>query len=200
MSVFPDTPTALLTRIASELSGEADEAAWTEFFELYEPAMRGFLERRGCGSAAEDVVQTVFGRLVKILREGQYDRSRGPFRSYLATLLHHEMVSVYRHEAARGAGVTEPLENHTLAVENDPAHGLEEDWERELHAAVLRHVFERTALSRQSKEVYADLESTEGDCVEVARRHGLKPAAVRQIKSRVSRLVKAFKKRFAVEG
>jgi len=36
VSAFPDTPTSLLTRIAAELSGEPDELAWTEFFELYE--------------------------------------------------------------------------------------------------------------------------------------------------------------------
>jgi len=200
MSVFPETPTTLLTRIASELSGEADEAAWTEFFELYEPAMRGFLVRRGCGDAVEDMVQTVFGRLVSILREGRYDRNRGSFRSFLATLLHHEMVSVYRHEAARGVGETVPLEGHDYPVENDPARGLDADWAQELHAAVVRHVLERIALAQQSKEVYADLESTGDSCIEVARRHGLTPAAVGQIRSRVSRMVAELERRFAVEG
>ena len=46
MSVFPETPTMLLTRIAMRISGE-DEAVWTEFFELYEPAMRTYLLGQG---------------------------------------------------------------------------------------------------------------------------------------------------------
>lgn len=46
MSVFPKTPTALLTRIAADAAGE-DEAVWTELVELYQPAMRGFLLKHG---------------------------------------------------------------------------------------------------------------------------------------------------------
>lgn len=199
MSTFPETPTALLTRIAADLSGEADAAAWTEFFNLYEPAMRSFLEWRGCGDAAEDLVQNVFGRLVVVLREGRYDRRRGSFRAFLATLLHHEMVSELRRAAARGAGRTVPLEGQDFSVTDDPARGLDVDWRRTLHEAVLRHVFERTALSRQSKEVYADLERTGDSCVVVARRHGLSSATVRQIRSRISRMVAAFERRFGME-
>jgi len=199
MSAFPQTPTTLLTRIASELSGEADEAAWTEFFLLYEPAMRNFLERRGCGDASEDLVQSVFGRLVTILREGRYDRSRGSFRSFLATLLHHEMVSAYRRQRTRGTDLVVPLDEIDTQVYDDPARGLEADWCQAIHEAVLHHVLEKTALSRQSKEVYADLEKTGDSCVEVARRHGLTAAAVRKIRSRVSRLVMAFECHFATE-
>ena len=46
MSVFPKTPTALLTRIAADAAGE-DETVWTELVELYQPAMRGFLLKHG---------------------------------------------------------------------------------------------------------------------------------------------------------
>jgi len=198
MSSFPNTPTALLTRIAAELSGEADELAWTEFFELYEPAMMDFLRRRGLDDPA-DVVQSVFGKLVQVLRKGQYDRSRGPFRAYLSTMLCHEMISCLRHEAARGAGRTLPLDGMEVAESNDPALGLELGWRQSLHEAVVRHVLEKTALSQQSKDVFAELERTGDSCAEVARRHGLSPATVRQISSRVSRMVAAYEKRFGGE-
>jgi len=195
MSAFPNTPTALLTRIAFELSGDADELAWTEFFELYEPAMRDFLRRRGLDDPA-DVVQSVFAKLVQILRKGRYDRSRGPFRAYLSTLLCHEMISYLRHGAARGAGRTLPLDGMEIAESNDPALALEICWRQSLHEAVVRHVLEKTALLQQSKDIFAELERTGDSCAEVARRHGLSSAAVRQIRSRVSRMVAAYEKRF----
>jgi len=198
MSAFPDTPTSLLTRIAAELSGESDELAWTEFFELYEPAMRGFLQRRGLDDAA-DVVQAVFAKLVPLLRNGRYDRSRGPFRAYLSTMLYHEMVSCLRREAVRGAGRNLPLDGLEVAESNDPALGLEITWRQSLHAAVVRHVLEKTALSQQSKDVFEDLERTGDTCAEVARRHRLPSATVRQISSRVSRMVAAYEKRFGGE-
>jgi len=198
MSTFPETPTALLTRIAAEQSGESDEAAWTEFFALYEPAMRGFLLRRGLEDV-EDVVQNVFAKLVPILRENRYDRSRGAFRAYLATLLFREAVSSLRHAAARGAGRTVSVDGLDLAVDDDPASSLEIDWCRSLHEAVVCHILSNTALSEQSKTVYADLERTGDSCADVARRYGLPPATVRQIRSRVSRMVAAFEKHFGAE-
>jgi len=195
MSDFPNTPTSLLTRIAAELSGQADETAWTEFFELYEPAMRSFLEGRGLNDAA-DVVQSVFVKLVPILREGRYDKSRGPFRAYLTTLLYREMVSSFRREVARGGGRTMPLDSVEIVDTNDPAAELEIGWRRSLHEAVIRHVLDKTALSQQSKVIYEELERTGDSCAEVARRYGLPAATVRQIRSRVSRMVAALEKRF----
>lgn len=193
MSAFPHTPTKLLTRIASEVSGEADEAAWMEFFELYEPVMRDYVRRHGLEDA-EDVVQTVFARLVPILREGCYDRNRGPFRAYLSTLLCHETITTLRREMARGAGRKLSVEGMEIPVTEDPAFGLEAEWRDLRHRAAVRHVIDRTALSEQSRTVYDDLERTGDSCAEVAGRHGLSPAAVRQIKSRVSRMVAAYER------
>ena len=82
MSVFPETPTMLLTRIAMQISGE-DEAVWTEFFELYEPAMRSYLLGQGAKeSKVDDIVQEVLVKLVAVLREGRYLKERSRFRIY----------------------------------------------------------------------------------------------------------------------
>ena len=35
MANFPDTPVAILARIAAEHTGVRDEAAWAQLFELY---------------------------------------------------------------------------------------------------------------------------------------------------------------------
>lgn len=199
MSAFPNTPTALLTRIAAELSGDADEAAWTELFELYEPAMRNYLLSRGQEDAG-DVVQEVFARLVPVLRAGRYDRSRGPFHAYLSTMLYHEMVSNLRRARARGAGQNQPLDGQDVAVTDDPALAIDAEWRASVHRAAVRHVLEKTALSRRSKDVYAELEKTGDSCAEVARRQGLSAAAVRQIRSRVSRMVAALERRLGGVG
>ncbi len=67
MSMFPDTPTALLTRIAANVSGE-DEAFWYEFVELYEPTMRTFLTSKGIAlDDIDDIIQDIFAKLVDIL-------------------------------------------------------------------------------------------------------------------------------------
>lgn len=54
MSAFPDTPATLLARLAAQVTGQSDEAAWTRLFELYEPAIRKFAEGHGAGCEGED--------------------------------------------------------------------------------------------------------------------------------------------------
>ena len=71
MSAFPDTPVTLLARIAAQVTGKDDEAAWVRLFELYEPAIRKFAEYQGGGSESEAVAQEIFLRLVEVLRGGR---------------------------------------------------------------------------------------------------------------------------------
>jgi len=194
MSAFPDTPTTLLTRIAARETG-GDETNWMLFFELYAPAMRLYLERHGAGPEAEDLVQDVFQKLVAVLREGRYDRSRGPFRAYLATVLHHALAGLVRRNAARGGGRFMSIDTVELGVVCDPAVPLDAEWTAARHQAAVRHVLENTALSAQSKAIYADLQATDATCADVARRLKLSAATVRQVKSRIDRMVRALERR-----
>ena len=91
MSAFPDTPVTLLARIAAQVTGRDDEAAWVRLFELYEPAIRKFAAHQGGGDESEDVAQEIFLRLVEVLRGGKYSADAGKFRSYLATLIRREL-------------------------------------------------------------------------------------------------------------
>ena len=195
MSAFPNTPSALLTRIAADAAGE-DEAVWTELVELYQPAMRGFLLKHGAqASDIDDLVQNVFAKLVGILREGKYDRRRGRFRAYLATLLYHELIGCVRRAQARKEHRRVPVEEDSAVVEPEALAAVERAWLAECHAAAVRHILESTALAETSKAVFQELERTGDTCEAVAKRLGLSAVSVRQIKSRVSRMVAALEKR-----
>ena len=195
MSAFPKTPTALLTRIAADAAGE-DEAVWTELVELYQPAMRGFLLKRGTqDSDVDDIMQNVVVRLVGILREGKYDKRRGRFRAYLSTLLYHELIGSVRKAQARMEHRRVPIEEDSAVVESEALAAVEREWLAECHDAAVRHILENTALAETSKAVFRELERTGDTCEAVAKRFGLSAASVRQIKSRISRMVQALEKR-----
>ena len=195
MSAFPKTPTALLTRIAADAAGE-DEAVWAELVELYQPAMRGFLLKHGArDSDVDDIMQDVFVKLVGILREGRYDRSRGRFRAYLSTLLYHELIGQVRKARARMEHRCVLIEEDSAVVESDALAVVEREWVAECHDAAVRHILENTALAETSKAVFQELERTGDTCEAVAKRFDLSAASVRQIKSRVSRMVMALEKR-----
>ena len=199
MSTFPNTPTCL-TRITAVAAGE-DEAAWKTLIETYQPAMRGFLLHHGAAEAnVDDLVQEVFLKLVEILRSGTYDRRRGKFRAYLSTLLYHELIGSVRRSQARMEHRRVPIEEDSAVVPADAPEAVERAWIAECHAAAVNHVLDNTALAETSKNVFQELERSGDTCEAVAKRMGLSAAAVRQIKSRVGRMVMALERRMLGDG
>lgn len=201
MSAFPETSTTLLARLAERETG-IDQAAWLIFFERYQPVMVEYARMRGAGDDAEDVVQEVFADLAKTFKAGRYVRDKGRFKNYLAKMLRNELVSRFRREQARpdrdGVNITTTsvAANKELQVEPsfDEIEADDEAWELARHRAAVEHVLSRTALSEQSRMIYRELIATGDNCAEVARRLGLPAATVRQVKSRVTRMIAAFKK------
>ncbi|MCR5414713.1 MAG: hypothetical protein K6F50_08335 [Kiritimatiellae bacterium] len=202
MSIFPKTPTTLITRLAAAMTGE-DEANWVKFFELYQPAMVVFVESFGLARStmeAEDVVQGVLAKLVGVLREGRYDGAKGRFRNYLATLCRNELFSLCRHERARPDSAAIPLGSLEEAglepsVPAISAEILEAEWRAARHKAAVRHILEHTALKDETKAIFRELEKTGESCAAVAKRFGVSAACARQIKSRVGRMVAAVESR-----
>lgn len=193
MSAFPETSATLLARLAAQATGE-DEAAWTRFFELYEPAIVQFVKVRGFSQDPDDVVQEVFMRLVDVLRAGRFQVGETPFRAYLATMIRNQLVSMHRSEVARGEGRTVPYEDDLIATPEQTAELLDLDWRLARRRAAIEHVLTRTAVSEQSKAVYRRYAVEERPIGEVAREFKLTRNAVSQIKTRLDRLVAAIEK------
>lgn len=193
MSAFPETSATLLARLAAQATGE-DEAAWTRFFELYEPAIIQFVKVRGFSQDPDDVVQEVFMRLVDVLRAGHFQVGETPFRAYLATMIRNQLVSMHRSEVARGEGRTVPYEDDLIATPEQTAELLDLDWRLARRRAAIEHVLTRTAVSEQSKAVYRRYAVEERPIGEVAREFKLTRNAVSQIKTRLDRLVAAIEK------
>ena len=198
MSAFPDTPVTLLARLAAQVTGRSDEAAWVRLFELYEPAIRKFSERHGAGADGEDVAQEIFLKLVGVLRGGGFKvgGGAGKFRSYLATLIRHELVSRWRRTRARGGDGLVSLDGPgaclDLPVDSETAAVIDAKWRLARHAAAVEHALTKTALSAQSKAVYRAYVLEERPISEVAAAFGLSRNAVSQIKTRVERMIAAI--------
>ena len=198
MSAFPDTPVTLLARLAAQVTGRSDEAAWVRLFELYEPAIRKFSERHGAGADGEDVAQEIFLKLVGVLRGGGFKvgGGAGKFRSYLATLIRHELVSRWRRTRARGGDGLVSLDGPgaclDLPVDSETAAVIDAKWRLARHAAAVEHALTKTALSAQAKAVYRAYVLEERPIGDVAAAFGLSRNAVSQIKTRVERMIAAI--------
>jgi len=193
---FKPTSVTLLQRIAIEKTGE-DEASWVRFWDLYQPAMLMFAQSIGGGENSEDIVQDVLMKLVDALKHGKYERQDGKlFRSYLKTLIRRQLIDVYRKERARGYGrtveLTEAIVEDAAAAEKEIGGELDRNWAKACQAAAVEHVLTKTALAKQSKDVYRAY-AIEGRPVgEVAREFGVSKNLVSQIKTRVDRMVESL--------
>ena len=192
--MFPETPQTLLKRIADLANGD-DAAVWLEFVELYTPPLRHFIHVVSGAlseTEVEDVVQDVFVRLTDVLRAGGIDRRKGKFRDYLAAMTRRLLIDRYRSEQSRRAcleGQAQGARERLTLAETDPGELVDAVWKIAARRAAIEHVLTQTAVSEQSKGIYRALALEQRALKEVAAAFGVSYDAVKQVKSRLDRVV-----------
>ena len=204
MSSFPATSVTLIQKIKTLAPGE-DGAAWVRFWDAYSLAIRRFAALKGGEANADDIVMTVLGKLVSVLREGQYTPERGAFHSYLATMIVNEVHMQHRKDLVRktdqhlsidapiggdGDGGDMTLAD-TLQTTVTPADMYEDDWRQAVLASAVEHVLTKTALSDRDRAVYRAYVQEGRPIGEVAAEFRLSRNSVSQIKTRIERRIVA---------
>jgi len=199
MSVFAPTPHDLIHSL-KEVDAEHDEARWARFVELYEPAIREFIRLQDPDipkADRDDLVQETFARIVPSIRNGVFDPARGRFRNFLSTVVRHLMIDRLRTQAIRRSPTAlEAAER--LSGSEAPAAGelLDIKWRLARHHAAVERVFSQSALSEQSRRIYAMTEIDGLSVREISARTGLAANAIRRILSRVRRMIAAVESEY----
>lgn len=198
MSAFPETSMTLLKKIAVQVTGER-EAAWVRFFGLYEPAIKRFVAWHDSSHDPDDVVQDIFLKLVSVVQSGGYDSSKGSFRAFLATMIRRHLVSLYRKDQARGAGLHVDIDDAEPSVSADVAEQIDLKWRMARHQSAIEHVLTKTAISAQSRDIYRAYVEEGCSLDEVAAQFGVTKAVIYKIKSRVEQMAAIIEEEFADE-
>lgn len=165
---------ALLTRetLLLRLRNRADNAAWSEFVEIYTPMLYSYCLKRSIKREdAADIVQDVMRTVSREMEDFHYDRTRGTFRAWIHTLLRHALYRFIQRSQNAPITAARTAELYRLESTPDPREELdwESDYERELLAwavgkarphfnARIWSIFEATALEeRPPAEVAAEL-------------------------------------------
>ena len=204
MSAFPVTSVTLIQKIKTLSPGE-DGAAWVRFWDTYSLAIRQFAALKGGEANADDIVMTVLGKLVEVLRTGQYTPEKGAFHSYLATMIVNEIHMQHRKDLVRKAdqhlsldapvggedGGGDATLADTLQAPATPVDAYEEDWRQAILASAVEHVLTKTALSDRDRAVYRAYVQEGRPISEVAAEFKLSRNSVSQIKSRIDKRIVA---------
>jgi RNA polymerase sigma-70 factor (ECF subfamily) len=161
-----------------------DPAAWQRLVDLYTPLIRGWLGRYGISSTDfDDILQEVFGALLRELPDFHHDLRRGAFRRWLRTIALNRLQNFWRTQTRHSGPDPEPL----LGQIEDPASDLNRRWDEEHDRHIARRLlellepeFEPTTWRAFQMLVLEGLETRE-----VAERLEITPNAVRIAKSRV---------------
>ena len=208
MSTFPVTSVTLIAKIKNLAPGE-DSAAWVRFWNSYSDAIRQFAALKGGEENADDIVMTVLGKLVDVLRSGQYTPAKGKFHSYLATMIVNEVHMSHRREVARAAdrkvsidssvpgGAAEPSDRtiaDTIAAPEVSPERLDADWREAVLKSAVEHVLTKTAISERDRNVYREYALDGRDIGEVAAKYRISRNYVSQIRVRIDKRIVDFGK------
>ena len=164
-ATFPETAVTLIAKIKD---------AWVRFWNAYSGAIRQFAAMKGGEENADDIVMLVLGKLVDVLRKGQYTPEKGRFHSYLATMIVNEVHMLHRRNVARG---------------NDRRVSIDAAWRQAVLKSAVEHVLTKTALSERDRNVYRAYALEGRDIAEVARTFGISRNSVSQIKTRIDKRI-----------
>ena len=211
MSMFPPTSLTLLQKLSVEVTG-GNEASWVRFFGLYTPAIRHFAEMNDHIHDPDDVVQEVYIKLVEIIRSGKYNPDKARFRTFLAMLIRHQLIAMYRKDQSRGGnsnvsldemlevddeGVPSPSAELSLpATQGDE---LDLRWAKAKHEAAVEHVLTKVMMKPQSRQIYKAYVIENRPIDEIVATFGVTPAIIYKVKNRVNAMIEAVEMEFSEE-
>jgi len=169
-----------------------DDAAWSQFVEIYTPLVFGYCRARGLQDAdAADVAQESMRAVAQAIGKFEYDPQRGKFRNWLLTVVR----SKFHNFVARQQRQPELPGNTVLQfkLDRDATGADESDWEAEYHRRIFHWAAKRIRSEFHESTWQAFWRTTidEHDGKEVAESLGLRVGAVYVAKSRVIARLKA---------
>ncbi len=187
---MPDTPFANPPDMSS--TTPASQAEWIRFFDEYAGFIFGIARNEGLSNAdADEIVQTVMLELVGDNAASRYDKSLGPFQSWLSRLTiwrarNLRLRNIRRENAHKAAGEAMKMEVATTLlqkIDKGLEQVIEDEWMRTVTAVALDRL--RTEVSPAHFQAYYASAIEKMDAEAASRLCGVTPNHLYQIRRRV---------------
>ena len=181
----PNTPKTLLSILSKDAS---NQVLWTQLVHLYEPLIRFWLTLKGVSpDDLDDCTQDVLLRLVHTLEGKGYDVNRARFRTLLGCIVTSAAYDTYRKNQR------DKTHHPTIPFDDLPDHSedVPEKIDAQFKYAAIQTVIEsiragRIELSPLHREVFDACIDGEESPSDFAKRKGLRPNTIIQIKRRLT--------------
>jgi len=164
--------------------GSAEFEAWEEFFELYNEILWRFaMSLKLPDDEADELVQEVWGDVIRLLPKFEYDRAKGGFRRWLYRIVKSKAIDAARRRSVRR--MNRSASEHVTAVLDelpdpkaaDPADELQKRFEIELVEVAVERL--RAQATDAEFDIFRLCEREGMPRHEAAERLGLTPDAAR---------------------
>jgi RNA polymerase sigma-70 factor (ECF subfamily) len=174
--------------LLERLQHDPRSAEWNRLVALYEPLIRGWLQRHALmATDSDDLVQEVLAVVIRRLPEFRHNQRVGAFRTWLRTITANCLREFWRGKKYRPSATGDSDFQMLLQQLEDPASDLSLAWDREHDQHVVRRMLEMLRPSFEERTWLAfQRVSLEGvSAGEVAAELGITTNAVFIAKSRV---------------
>lgn len=170
-----------------------DDRAWADFYELYAPIIVNFARKRGCSKElAEDVLQETTMVLMRYLKNFEYDRNKGRFKSLLFKITDSKIIDAFRR-----CGKISKLEKSEL-LSKMPVSGAEPYlaerealWDREWKERILRESLQevKKRVKPRTFRCFEELYLNERPVKDVSKEMNISPNLMAQHKFKVMKII-----------
>lgn len=191
---FAHTRSSLFLRLADW----NDRRAWMRFHDTYWPVIYAYAKHSGLShEEALDVVQETIFTVARQMTEGQFDRRRGTFKSWLRNLTRWKIQDQFRcrdrrlEDEVHGAGDSSRL---TATFDRFPAQAADPEaaWDNEWRQAILAEAMTKVKeqISPRQYQIFECHVLKGWDTAKVCRELGVTRIQVYLAKNRIQPLVR----------
>ena len=163
-----------------------DSVSWSEFHEIYSPILYHFARARGLNhSDAEEIRSSCYETILKHIKEFDYEKERGSFKSWLRRIVVNRVIDFRRKK------MPEHLKSGELADLTDDAQTPEEAFDEQWKMSHLNFCLDKIKSLVPEKTFRAfEMLAAESTVDEVCKQLELNANQVYKAKSRILALVR----------
>lgn len=198
MAAVPDPLIPTRRSLLSRLKNLDDQESWKDFFDTYARLIYGVAIKTGLSDdEAQEVVQETIIAVSKNIRNFEYDRKKGTFKSWLLHTARWRIADQLRRRRPGAArllrGRDQPTRTATIERIPDPAGPAlesiwEEEWEKQILDAAMKRV--KRQIKAKQYQIFDLYAIKQWPVQKVVRTMGISISQVYLAKYRVTRLIK----------